>query len=147
MLGRVCHGLRNSCLWNVCAVHGWTSGWTFGEGDLRPVGTIVKHEVFLNDLTLRMEVCSSIHRVLDTQVDGYDVGGNAFVRVGLCVMDDPECWVGRRTGGVREFGWEKTITTTRVGCKLFSRSIAGLVLVHLESLEAVRNEPRSIAQM
>lgn len=107
----------------------------------------MKHEVFLNNLALRMEVCSVIHRVLDTQVDGYDVGGNAFVRVGLCVMDDPECWVGRRTGGVREFRWEKTISTTRVGCKLFSRSVAGLVLVHLESLQAVRNDLRSISQM
>jgi hypothetical protein len=74
-----------------------------------------------------------LHCVLDAHVDWDYVGGNSFVRFGLCIVDDPHSWIGCRRG-IRELGREKTISTTGVGCELFSGGIAGLVLVHLEGL-------------
>jgi hypothetical protein len=32
--------------------------------------------------------------VLDAHVDGNDVGRNSIMGFGLCVVDDPETWVG-----------------------------------------------------
>jgi len=67
------------------------------------------------------------------------------VRFGLCVVYDPHCWV-RCRSRIREFGREKTISTTSVCCELFSGSIAGLVLVHLKGLQTVNNGIGIVAQ-
>jgi hypothetical protein len=83
--------------------------------------------------------------VLDAHVDWDHIGGDSFVRFGLCVVYDPHCWV-RCRSGIREFGREKTISTASVCCELFSGSIAGLMLVHLEGLQTVNNYIGSVAQ-
>ena len=49
----------------------------------------MKHEFFLNNLTLRVQVLSGAHNVLHAYVDGDDVGGNAVVVFSLAVVNNP----------------------------------------------------------
>jgi hypothetical protein len=83
--------------------------------------------------------------VLDAHIDGNYIGGHSFVRLGLCVVNDPKSWIRGRLG-IRELGREETISTTGMSCELFSGCIAGLVLIHLERLETVSGCPESIAK-
>jgi hypothetical protein len=83
--------------------------------------------------------------MLDAHVDGYDAGRNSFMGFGLCIVHDPKSWIRCRLG-IWELGREKTISTTGMRCELFSGSIAGLVLVHLEGLQTVSNGLESIAR-
>src|SRR5258708_40360330 len=73
LMRRVCHRLTDPRRWDGFTIQGLTrarmASW---KCYLRPIGSVVKHELLLNNLSLLMKVGPGLYGILNSYINRYD---------------------------------------------------------------------------